>query len=49
MTGSAFSRSEKLNGDEGVCNNGAEFEVEKKVAASLMFSLETGLLCVRKV
>lgn len=49
MTGSAFLRSEKLNGDEGVCSNGAEFEAEKKLAASLMSPLDAGLVCVRKV
>lgn len=49
MAGSASLRLEKLNGDEGVCNSGAELEVEKKLAASLMFSLEIGLGCVRNV
>lgn len=49
MAGSAFSRLEKLNGDEGVCNSGAEVEAEKKLAASLMFSPEIGLEWVRKV
>lgn len=49
MAGSASLRLEKLNGDEGVCNSEAELEVEKKLAASLMFSLEIGLGCVRNV
>lgn len=46
-TGSALLRLVKSNGDEGVCNNGVEFEAEKKLAASLMFSLETGLAWIR--
>ena len=48
-TGSAFWRFARLKGDEGVCNSGAEFEGEKKAAASLRFSDETWLACVRKV
>jgi len=48
-TGSAFLRLAKSNGGGGVCNSDAELEAEKKLAASLRFSLETGSLCVRKV
>lgn len=49
MAGSAFLKSEKPNGDGGVCSNGTEFEVEKKLAASLKLSLDAGLVCDRKV
>ena len=47
--GSAFLRLAKSKGDGGVCSSGAGLEIEKKLAASLRFSLDTGLVCVRNV
>ena len=47
--GSAFLMLENSNGDKGVCNSAGESEGEKKLVASLRFSVETGLVCVRKI
>lgn len=48
-TGSTFLRLAKSNESGGLYSRDAGLEVEKKLAASLRFSLDTGLVCVRKV
>ena len=49
MAGSAFLRSERSNDVGGACSDDGGLEFEKKLAASVMCSLDTGSIWVRKV